>query len=39
MKIALIILLVLALWLLIGFVWNRFHPDEPEDHYDECPYD
>jgi len=39
MKITLAILLVTELWLLFGFIWNHFHPDEPEKDYDECPYD
>lgn len=40
MKTTLIILAILALWLVTGFIWNHFHPDDDQkDHYDECPYE
>jgi len=27
----------LTLWLIVGLIWNRLHPDEEES--EDCPYD
>ena len=30
---------VLLIWIIIGFIWNHFHPLEEEEEYDDSPYD